>query len=137
MPTFGSDAREVDVPLLDEGAELRPRPPLLPGRQRHGCQQPQRDLRSELFLANRVLDAERSRRLHQPADFHGLVEVELLVQVDHPVPIRADAVADLLDRLDDLADPRPRIEDRPAAAASPAGGTASRLGASFRPAGCR
>ena len=106
-------AGEVDVALLDERAELRARAPLLAGRERHGRQQPQlRDLRAELLLAHRILDDERPRRLHEPADFHGLVEIELLVQVDHPVAVRADAVADLLDRLDDQPDVRSRIEHR-------------------------
>ena len=100
-------AREVDVALLDERAELRSRSPLLAGRERHRRQQPQlRDLRAELLLANRVLDAERTGRLHEPADFHRLVEVELLVQIDHPVAVGTDAVADLLHRLDDLRDAR-------------------------------
>ena len=40
-------------------------------------------------------------RLHQAADLHRLVEVELLVQIDHPVAVGPDAVADLLDGLDD------------------------------------
>ena len=132
-PTFGSDARAKSMSRCStRGLNSALRAPLLAGRQRHGRQQPQlRNLRSELFLAYRVFDAERPIRLHQPADFHRLVEVEFLVQVDHPVPIRADAVADLLDGLDDLADARPRIEHRAAAAASPAAGTGSRLAASF------
>jgi hypothetical protein len=43
------------------------------------------------------------------------VEVELLVQVDHPVAVQADAIADLLDRLNDHPDARPRVEHRAAA----------------------
>ena len=107
-PTFGSDARAKSMSRCStSGLNSALVPHSSPGRQRHGRQQPQlRDLRSELLFANRVLDAERPIRLHQPADFHRLVEVEFLVQVDHPVAIRADAVADLLDGLDDLADAR-------------------------------
>ncbi len=122
-------AGEVDVPLLDEGTELRPRSPLFAGRQRHGRQQPQlRDLGPELLFANRVFDAERPGRLHEPADFHRLVEVELLVQIDHPVAVGADALADLLHRLDDQPDARSRIEHRAAPAATPAASTATRPG---------
>ena len=61
---------------------------------------------AELFFAHRVLRAEGPERLHEPADFDRLVEIELLVQIDHPVAVRADAVADLLHRLDDLRDVR-------------------------------
>ena len=43
------------------------------------------------------------------------MEVELLVHVDHPVALRTDAVADLLDRLNDQPDVRPRIERAAAA----------------------
>ena len=45
------------------------------------------------------------------------MEVELLVQINHPVAIRADAVADLLDRLNNLANARSRVEHRPPAPA--------------------
>ena len=105
-PTFGSDARAKSMSRCStSGTELRPRPPLFAGRERHGRQQAQlRDLGAELLFANRVLDAERAGRLHEPADFHGLVEVELLVQIDHPVAVRSDALADLLHRLDDQPD---------------------------------
>jgi hypothetical protein len=46
------------------------------------------------------------------------VKIELLVEVDHPVAVRPDSFADLLDCLDDQPDVRPRIEDRAAPAAS-------------------
>ena len=119
-PTFGSDARAKSMSRCStSGLNSARVPHSSPGRQRHGRQQPQlRDLRPELLLANRVLDAERPRRLHEPADFHRFVEIELLVQIDHPVAVRPDAFADLLDRLDDQPDVRPRIEDRAAPAAS-------------------
>src|SRR5690606_13015501 len=80
-----------------------------------------RNLRTELLLAQRVLHAVRSNRLHQPAQFHGFVEVEALVQVDHPVAIAADALADLRNGLDDLGDARARVERSPTAAATSAG----------------
>ena len=105
-------AREVDVALLDERAELGPRSPFLPRRERDGGQQPQlRNLRAELLLTHRILDAERAVRLHQPADFDGFVEVELLVQVDHPVAVGTDAFPNLRDGLDDQADARARVEN--------------------------
>src|SRR4029079_3156935 len=122
-------AGEIDIALLNERTELRPCPPFLAWCQRHHRQQPQlRYLRSELFLANRVLDDERPRRFHETADLHGFVKIELLVEVDHPVAVRADSFADLLDRLDDEPNVRPRIEDRPAAGAAASATTGRRTG---------
>ena len=103
--------REVDVAMLDEGTEVGSGAPFLAGCQGNRRQQPQlRNLGAKLLLTQRVFDAERPVGLHQPADFNGFVKVELLVQVDHPVAIRADAVAYLFDRLNDQADARSRIE---------------------------
>ena len=119
-PTFGSDARAKSMSRCStSGLNSARVPHSSPGAS--GTVVRSRsfgNLRAELLFANRILDAERPVRLHQPADFHRLVEVELLVQVDHPVAVRADAFADLLDRLDDLRDARPRIEHRAAAAAT-------------------
>src|SRR5687768_1219990 len=104
-------------PLLDERTELGSRAPLLSRRQRHRRQEPQlRDLRPELLFSKRILDAIGPVRFHEPAHFCGLVEVELLVQFDHPVAFRANAFPDLGHRLDDSRDARPRIEYRTAAA---------------------
>ena len=49
------------------------------------------------------------------------MKVELLMQVDHEVAVGSDALADLLERFDDLRNARARIErsSRPAAASRP------------------
>ena len=49
-------------------------------------------------------------RFKEAAHFDGLVEIELLVQVDHPVAVRADAFTHLRGRLGNQPDARPRIE---------------------------
>ncbi len=122
-------AREVDIALFDKRTEIRAGAPFLTRRQRHRRQQPElRNLRTELLLAQRVLHAVRSNGLHQPAQFHGFVEVEALVQVDHPVAVAADTLADLRHRLDDLGDAGARVERSPTAT-SPSGGCARRTAA--------
>ena len=59
----------VDVPLLDEGTEVRPGPPLFAGRQRHGRQQLQlRDLGPCLAVSHPAYIAVATRKTtaHNP-----------------------------------------------------------------------
>jgi len=51
-------------------------------------------------------------RFQEAAHFDRFVEIELLMQIDHPVAVGADAVAHLRRRLGDQPDVRSRIEGR-------------------------
>src|SRR5688500_17280028 len=54
------------------------------------------------------------------------MQVELLMQVDHEVAVRSDALADLLQRLDHLRNARACVEQRSATAAALAAGSTAR-----------
>jgi hypothetical protein len=106
-PTFGSDTRAKSMSRCSTSGLKSRGSPLLARRQRHRRHQPQlRQLRPELLLAQRVLDDERAMRFQEAAHFDGLVEVELLMQVDHPVavgptPSRICAAASAISRMCD------------------------------------
>ena len=119
-PTLGNDTRAKSMSRCStSGLKSARMPHSSPAPDRHRRQQPQlRKLRAELLFAKRVLDREGPKRLRQPARFDRLVEVELLMQVDHEVAVGSDALADLFQRLDDLRNARACIEQRSAPAAA-------------------
>src|SRR6202167_6291540 len=65
----------------------------------------------EVFIAHRVLDEVRLVLFNQLATAQRIRIVELLMQVEAPVAIGADALADLFARSRDLAHTLMRVED--------------------------
>ena len=72
-----------------------------------------------MLVADRVFDEVGLVFFDQPAGADRVGVVETLVEVDAPVAIRSDALADFLAVLRDLADPLMSVED-PADRVSPA-----------------
>src|SRR5439155_22433051 len=112
-----ADVRErragvVDVAIFDQRLELRSLTPFFAGREWHGRQHPKLwNLGPELFFPHWILYQERPERLDQAADLERFMEVELLMDVDRPVAVRSNAVADLFGRFRDREDTRARVEE--------------------------
>src|ERR1035437_9254856 len=87
---------------------------LLARRERQNRHLPEfGDLGPELLFSHRILEHEGTERLEQASDLHHFLEIELLVDVEEPVAVRSDPLADLFARLGDREDARARVEDRP------------------------
>src|SRR4029079_11476364 len=118
--------RKVDVAGLDQGVELPALSPLLARRERHRREDAELgNLRPELFFSDGIFDDEWPRWFDELADFERLVEIELLVDVDHPVAFRPNALADLFGRLRNLENSQPGIEHLPHRGRATAATTAS------------
>ena len=98
-------ADEVDVVAFDQPVEVPLETPFLTMRQRHRRHLPQlRDVLKRVFVTHRILDEERLVLLDRPARAKRIVEVEALMEIDAPVPVRADSLAHVFAVLRDLPD---------------------------------